>query len=101
MSSIEYTQKDWPSADQFMRQLRESAEQYDPVEKLLSLERKLASLEQTYGLSSDEFYQRYQTGQMGDDLVFVTWAGQYRLYVNLRDMISNGLRMVATERYVA
>ena len=101
MSQIEYTQDNWPSSDEFVRHLRESSEQYDPVDKLLSLERKLAVLEQTHGIRSDEFYQRYQSGQMGDDLEFVRWAGQYRLYLNLRDMISDGLRLVVTQGYAA
>ena len=97
MPGIEYTQDNWPSADEFVRRLRETEEQYDPVDKLLTLERKLAALEQTHGMSSEEFLQRYHAGQMEDTLEFVRWAGQYKLYLNLRDMISTSLQLVITE----
>ena len=86
MPGIEYTQDNWPSADEFVRRLREAEEQYDPVDKLLTLERKLAALEQTHGMSSEEFLQRYQAGEMGDALEFVRWAGEYKLYLRWKPL---------------
>jgi len=101
MPGIEYTQDNWPSADEFVGRLREVEAQYDPVNKLLMLERELAILEQTHGISSEEFLQRYQAGKMGDAPEFIRWVGQYKLYLNLRSMISASLQLVITEGHTA
>ena len=49
-------------------------------------------LEAEHGLTSAEFLTRYQMGEMGDDLAYVSWAGRYRLYLNLKRAISDSLR---------
>ncbi len=98
-SGIEYTGGALPSAEQFVLQLREVSAQYDPVDKLLSLERDMALFEQTHGLTSSEFFRRYQAGTMGDSIEYVRWAGRYKLYQNLKNLISSSLQMVVTENY--
>lgn len=84
------------SATEIVRRVREQAENYDPLEKLLQIQRDLFQLEQKYGLHSDEFYRLYQAGQMGDDVEMVGWAGRYRLFLGLRSMIADGLDQVIT-----
>lgn len=96
---IEYTSGSMPSAEQFALQLREISAQYNPVDKLLSLERDMALFEQTHGLTSSEFFRRYQAGTMGDSIEYVRWAGRYKLYQNLKDMISASLQLVIAESY--
>jgi hypothetical protein len=76
-------------------------EQCDPLEELLRLERMLSQLEWQHGLDSAEFYHRFQSGEMGDDLTYVRWAGQYQLYLNLKQTISASLRLVVTQYPVA
>ncbi len=98
-TSIEYSGGPLPSPETFAQQLREVSAQYDPVDKLLSLERDMALLEQTHGFSSSEFFRRYQAGTMGDSIEYVRWAGRYKLYQNLKSLISTSLQMVVTENY--
>ena len=43
----------------------------------------LAEFEQQYGLSSGEFYQRFQAGQLGDDMDYVEWASLVQMVDNL------------------
>ncbi|GAB4154467.1 MAG: hypothetical protein Fur0021_21040 [Candidatus Promineifilaceae bacterium] len=74
--------------------LQDATNNYDSIEELLQLERQLVQLEQTHGLTSVEFYRRYQAGEMGDDVSIVAWAGRYRLYLRLRRMISDSLKVV-------
>lgn len=68
---------------------------YDPVvDQLLRLQRELMQLEQRHGLSSSEFYTRYQAGQIGDTVEVIGWAGRYRLFLELRNTISDSLNQV-------
>ena len=87
MSNIEFSEGNLPSVEEFVRRLQEAKLQYDPVDKLLALERELAALEQQHHIASDEFFRRYQVGEMGDATEYVRWAGRYRLYQNLKEMI--------------
>lgn len=84
------------SAAEIVKTLREQAVTYDPLDRLLQLQSDLFRLEQKHGLSSDEFYRRYQAGQMGDDLDIIGWAGRYRLFLELRAVIADGLNQVMT-----
>lgn len=94
MPIIEFTQENKPSIEELRQLLQEAEENYDPVEELLLLERQLAQLEQQYNLKSAEFYRRYQAGKMGDDTAYIAWAGRYRLYLRLKEIISNSLKLV-------
>jgi len=94
MPTIEFNQNNQPSVAELRQLLQNAEENYDPIEELLHLERQLAQLEQTHGLTSAEFYRRYQDGEMGDDVAYVAWAGRYRLYLRLKRTISNSLKLV-------
>ena len=48
----------------------------------------LEELEQRYGMSSDEFAQRYRQGGMGDDADFVEWNALYRMYTKVQNRLS-------------
>ena len=98
-TAIEYSGGSLPSPELFAQQLREVSAQYNPVDKLLSLERDMALFEQTHGLSSNEFFRRYQAGTMGDSIEYVRWAGRYKLYQNLKSLISTSLEIVVAENY--
>lgn len=94
MPAFEFTKENLPSIEEFRRTIQQADENYDPLEELLRLERELALLETEHELSSTEFFNRYQAGEMGDALEYVSWAGRYRLYSNLKRAISDSLRTV-------
>ncbi len=48
----------------------------------------LEELEQRYGMSSDEFAQRYRQGAMGDDADFVEWNAVFRMYTKVQNRLS-------------
>jgi hypothetical protein len=62
--------------------LHHEAEQSQAL--LNQLEADLAELEQTYHLSSPEFYRQFQAGQMGDDMDYVEWASLVQMAENLK-----------------
>ncbi len=49
------------------------------------LKADLVELEQKYGMSSDEFAQRYRQGAMGDDADFVEWNALFRMYTKVQN----------------
>jgi len=49
-------------------------------------------------MSSAEFYEKYQRGEMGDEMDFVRWAGRYRLYCAMKEEIEKSLEMVLVVR---
>lgn len=61
--------------------LHHEAEQSQAL--LSQLKADLAEFEQTYHLSSTEFYQQFQAGQLGDDLDYVEWASLVQMADNL------------------
>jgi hypothetical protein len=51
---------------------------------LRDLEHDLRELEEQYGLSSDEFYRRWQTGELGDDADYMDWSALYQMATETR-----------------
>ena len=50
----------------------------DRVEhELAELKKRLQSFEAQYHISSEEFYRRYERGEMGDSADFVEWSSFY------------------------
>ena len=77
-----------PPVEEFVQQLRKAEERYDPVEKLLALGKELTAFEQKYSMSSIEFFQRFERGEMGDAMDYFRWVGRYEAYLHLKTMIS-------------
>ena len=90
MPVFEFNQHTMPTGEEFRRLLQQAEENYDPLAELLRMERELSRLEDEHGMSSEEFFSRYQSGELGDDFHFILWSGKYRLYLQLREMISQG-----------
>ena len=42
--------------------------------ELQRLETRLLAYEQQYDMTSDEFYRRFRSGELGDDMDFVEWS---------------------------
>jgi hypothetical protein len=66
-------------------------------QQLSELQDDLAEIEERYGLASDEFYRRYQTGQTDDRMDYVEWAS----LVQMRDNLQERLRILSGEAYHA
>ena len=52
------------------------------------LQQDLAELEKRYGISSEEFYGRFQAGQMSDEADFMEWNALYKMATKLRNRLS-------------
>jgi len=52
------------------------------------LEQQLADFERRYSLSSEEFYEKFERGELGDAMDFVEWSATYEMATNLRCQLS-------------
>ncbi|HEY9849210.1 MAG TPA: hypothetical protein V6D28_07110 [Leptolyngbyaceae cyanobacterium] len=52
-------------------------------QKLEKYEHDMNEFEQRYGIESAIFYQRFQAGQLGDDIDFFEWSALYELKEDL------------------
>ena len=51
------------------------------------LQQDLAELERKYGVSSEEFYEKFQAGQMSDEADFMEWNALYKMTTKLRNRL--------------
>ena len=52
------------------------------------LEQQLADFERRYSLNSEEFYEKFERGELGDAMDFVEWSATYEMTANLRHQLS-------------
>jgi hypothetical protein len=55
---------------------------------LAEVQKELEPLEQQYGISSEECYQRFMAGEMGDAADIVEWMGLYDNVLLYRERIA-------------
>ena len=90
MPRIRFTGEDWPqSAAEFRRTLQEAWENSAPMDDFVQLIRDLTLLEQRYGLDSAEFYERYQRGEMGDEVEIMRWASKFEIYREMKEKLDD------------
>jgi len=46
---------------------------------IINIQLDLKSFEKKYGLSSNDFYQKFKSGEYGDDEDYIIWAGIYEM----------------------
>jgi len=61
---------------------------------LACIAERLQAFEKQYGLTSEEFEQRFATGEIGESLDYIEWAGEIKTYRRL-------LEVILDERYSA
>ena len=83
-----------PHPEQLAADLWKEAADESPVVALRRLVTNLADFERQYGMRSEDFYAKFQTGQMGDEHEIMVWAAKYEMYTRLKDKIEQGLERV-------
>ncbi len=54
------------------------------IELKTRLTNELSEFEKQYDLESDDFYQQYEEGELGDVMDFVEWAATVEMVTNVR-----------------
>ena len=94
MAKITITKDNLLSLAEFKALLEQMTAQNSTLEDILGLLRELITFEDKYNMGSDIFYARFMRGEMGDDLPFIMWAGQYESYLEAKQEIVTQLPQV-------
>lgn len=54
--------------------------------KWSDLETRLRTFEVEFGMGSEEFYARYEAGELGDAAEFIEWASFYDMCIAVQQM---------------
>ncbi|NMF82751.1 antitoxin TumA [Nodosilinea sp. P-1105] len=55
-----------------------------PLDTLVAVAKRLSLYEKGQQLSSEDFFDQYSWGHLGDEALYVEWANDYRHYLALR-----------------
>ncbi len=85
MPKVKFTKKNMPkSGKALVRALREAAHTTTSLDDLIELTRELAQMEIKYRMPSDEFYQKFRKGEMGDSMEIMEWATSFEMHKGLK-----------------
>ena len=77
MAQLIFTQDNLLTLEEFQLLLLEAWLSSNPLDELLELVEQLREYEQRHRVSSSDFHERYQRGQMGDEREIMRWAVSY------------------------
>jgi len=76
--------------------MRKQKIEYDsPVDALIVITKRLSSYEDSYKITSEEFYDKFSKGEMEDSIDFTEWANDYQHYLAIKIKIEKLLHHVA------
>ena len=55
-----------------------------PLDALIAVAKRLSKFEGKYGTASEDFFDRFSKGEMGDSVDFIEWANDYQHYLAIR-----------------
>jgi hypothetical protein len=84
MPKIIYTQQNMPTSGKVLReQLDAALEKSSHVDDFVQLIQELTAPEIEHGTTSQEFWQKFKAGEMGDDIKWMRWANKYEIYLEM------------------
>ena len=87
-----------PTQEEFAQALSQAMSMANPVDDLLELFERLHAFEQKYGLSSAEFFQKYQAGELPEPLQHcIEWAALYDLFLKTKRVLEATLMRAAIQ----
>jgi hypothetical protein len=60
----------------------------DASQQIMDLERRLKFFEEKYHMPSDDFYQRFKSGELGDSMDFFEWNTYYEMWNSAQVKVS-------------
>jgi hypothetical protein len=61
------------------------------LDALIAITKRLSLYENRQQMTSTEFFDRYNRGELSDDLEMVEWAADYRQFLGLRQDVEQRL----------
>jgi hypothetical protein len=87
---LETLSKQGSYSDKFVLSLRNIfIEEIKSIEQQIQeIEIDLRTFEQQYQLSSEQFYQQFKKGKLGDEIDFVEWSAFYQMWCSLQERLN-------------
>jgi hypothetical protein len=63
---------------------KQTIEYTSPLDALVAVAKRLSRYETQAQMDSEEFFHQYSQGQLGDEVMHIEWANDYRHYLALR-----------------
>jgi hypothetical protein len=60
--------------------------------------KRLEEYEQRYGMKTEEFYEKFESGELGDLDDYIDWAGEYELLQHAKEEKKEVTRMLNNAR---
>jgi hypothetical protein len=80
MPKIIYTQQNMPTSGKVLReQLDAALVNSSHLDDFVQLIQELTALEIENGMTSHQFWQKFEAGEMGDDIQYLRWANKYEI----------------------
>jgi hypothetical protein len=74
---------------------KQRIEYQSPLDALIAITKRLSLYENRQQMTSAEFFDRYNRGELPDDLEMVEWAADYRQFLGLRQDVEQRLQNAA------
>ena len=77
--------------EEFQRWLERARKESTYIGDLRETIEDMVIMEQKYGMTSEQFYEKFSRGEMGDDMDIIDWAGSYEAYCREKEIIEKKL----------
>ena len=95
MPKLHFSKENMPqSSEEFRQILREAWEKFNPIDDFVEVIRELTLLEQRYGMTSQDFYAKFQSGELEDESDFFHWATQYEIYLEIKETLEKTFELL-------
>ncbi|MGQ9627847.1 MAG: hypothetical protein ACUVV0_13195 [Anaerolineae bacterium] len=95
MVKLHFTKENMPSSsEEFMQALKEAWEKSNPIDDFVEVVRELTLLERQYGMTSQDFYEKFQRGELGDESDFFHWATRYEIYLEMKETLEKTFELL-------
>lgn len=90
MAIIKLTEKNMPQSGELLKEvLSQELAKTSPLSDFIQIVRDLTTFELKHKLTSQEFFSRFQNGDMDDDIEFIRWANKYEMYQEMKSDMEN------------
>jgi hypothetical protein len=76
--------------------MQKQTNKYDsPLDALIAVTKRLSIFEGKYGMSTEDFFDKFSKGQLGDSIDFIEWSNDYQHYLAIRFEIEKQIQNAA------
>ena len=76
--------------------MQKQISKYDsPLDALIAVAKRLSIFEGRYGMTTEDFFDKFSKGRMDDSIDFIEWSNDYQHYLAIRFEIEKQIQNAA------